>query len=606
MSLKDKPFVFLDSEHASGGSALLFENPLDMITTSESGEVETCLEKIEKHTKKGAYLAGFFSYECGASFESKLQPLLPEKNDTPLLWFGVFDPPRQLSSFEGDEWLKKNSSQTGQEEYEIGEITPSLSQQEYEQKFQAVMEYISAGDIYQANLTFKGHFSFSGSPFSFYRTLRRGQQTAFGGMIETGKHTYLSLSPELFFSHQDGVFSCRPMKGTAKRGITNSEDLAIMDWLRSDQKSQAENLMIVDLMRNDMSRISEPGSVEVSKLYDVETYPTLHQMTSSISSRLRSDVSVSDIIKNIFPCGSVTGAPKLRAMEIIHELEEGPRGIYTGAIGYIAPNKQARFNVAIRTVNLTKTSGEIGIGSGLVADSDGKEEYSECLLKMRFMQDPPPRFELLETLKWDNMEGYALLDFHLERLEKSARYFGIPFKKSEIEKDLSQLTGEFKDTPRRVRLLLNRHGEITLSHTPLPTIDEQEPWTFVISNKPTNSKEPFFYHKTTHRRFYDTERELQKSRTSCDEVIFLNERGEITEGSFTNIFVRQAGRLLTPARSCGLLDGTLRRALLERTEDPAIEAILTIEDLLSAQAIYLGNSVRGLIPAKLLPALSPA
>jgi para-aminobenzoate synthetase/4-amino-4-deoxychorismate lyase len=394
--------------------------------------------------------------------------------------------------------------------------------------------------------------------------------------------------------------STRPMKGTAPRGRTPREDARLKTWLAMDEKQRAENLMIVDLLRNDLGRVAKIGSVEVTDLFTVETYRSVHQMTSGISAELRSDMGLKDMLRALFPCGSVTGAPKVRAMEIIRELEADPRGVYTGAIGHIAPSGDAQFNVAIRTVVLAADSGEMGIGSGVVADSKADSEFEECLLKAQFLTRPDAPFALIETIRYERSTGFHLLERHLARLQSSAGYFGYPFSREAVLAALEAEATRVEAPVAMLRLLLAEDGTITVTSTAIELPTKGTVWRFVISDQRLDEKDPFFYHKTTRRQFYDGEMERQKALTGCDEVVFLNKKGELTEGTRTNLFIEIDGRLFTPALTCGLLPGTLREELLDLPRAAASEAVLTPQDLLTADRIYLGNSVRGLVRAELL------
>ncbi|WP_245409413.1 aminodeoxychorismate synthase component I [Methyloceanibacter sp. wino2] len=476
----------------------------------------------------------------------------------------------------------------------------SWTREEYGRAFRTVQDYIAAGDVYQINLTQKYLFDFEGDPTALYAALRRRQLVAYGALIETPDLAVLSLSPELFFRRENQQLSTRPMKGTAPRGRTPREDARLKTWLAMDEKQRAENLMIVDLLRNDLARVSRIGSVEVTDLFTVETYRTVHQMTSGITSELRSDMELADMLGALFPCGSITGAPKVRAMEIIREVEKEPRGIYTGAIGTIAPSGECQFNVAIRTAVLSDGRGEMGIGGGIVADSKEDSEHAECLLKAQFLTESGGPFELIETLRWQSERGYHLLERHLLRLQASAAHFGYRYDRNTVVAALEAEADKITSPVAMVRLLLFEDGTVQVSSREIELPTKDTVWRFVISDQRVDETDPFFYHKTTRRQFYDGEMERQKDLTGCDEVVFLNKRGELTEGTRTNLFVERDGRLFTPALRCGLLPGTLREELLDLPRAAASEAVLTEADLKQADRVYLGNSVRGLVRAELL------
>jgi para-aminobenzoate synthetase/4-amino-4-deoxychorismate lyase len=394
------------------------------------------------------------------------------------------------------------------------------------------------------------------------------------------------------------------MKGTAARGRTPREDARLKTWLAMDEKQRAENLMIVDLLRNDLGRVAKIGSVEVTDLFTVETYRSVHQMTSGITAELRSDMGLKDMLHALFPCGSVTGAPKVRAMEIIHGIESGDRGVYTGAIGCIAPSGDAQFNVAIRTVVLHGARGEMGIGGGIVADSKEDSEYEECLLKANFLTQVDAPFDLIETLRYEKARGFHLLERHLARLQSSAQHFGYPYSREAVIAALDAEAASTTAPVSMVRLLLAEDGAITVTSIEITLPTKGTVWRFVISDQRIDEKDPLFYHKTTRRQFYDDEMKRLKALTGCDEVVFLNMRGELTEGTRTTLFVEQDGRLFSPALACGLLAGTLREELLDLPRATASEAVLTPRDLAGADAIYLGNSVRGLVRAELMQTAS--
>ncbi|ATQ67164.1 MULTISPECIES: aminodeoxychorismate synthase component I [Methylosinus] len=373
----DGPFVVF--EDGREGGALLFDAPEEIIVAHEADEVAEAFARMEAASGRGLYLAGYAGYELGYALERKfLGGPLPRAR-TPLLLFGAFRTPRQY------EWRNAASLAAGDPSIDIA-LTPAWTLADYTRRFDACREFIYAGDVYQINLTFPLYGRYEGEATALYRALRKRQPVAYGGVVALGEERIVSLSPEVFFDVCDGVIRARPMKGTARRGYVPNEDMARAALLTQDEKSRAENLMIVDLLRNDLSRLSEVGSVRVTDLFTVETYPTLHQMTSGIEAKLRPGVTLADLFAGLFPCGSVTGAPKIRAMEIIRDLECAPRGVYCGSLGLIAPDGAIRFNVAIRTLTLFP-DGELvcNVGSAVVADSRAREEYEECLIKAKFL-----------------------------------------------------------------------------------------------------------------------------------------------------------------------------------------------------------------------------
>ncbi|WP_120497765.1 aminodeoxychorismate synthase component I [Kiloniella sp. EL199] len=597
---QEQPFVLLD-DTLSGKGSILFINPGKIISCENPEELKTAFSLINREREAGKHLAGFLSYELGYLLEDKLTSLLPSNTDRniPLLWFGSFDKAITLNPAEANKFLAKQRSG----DYTLSNLKPSMNEQNYCNAIHKVQDYVAAGDTYQVNYTFKHHFDISGDPIALFQELRQRQNVSNGAYIETGHHTILSLSPEIFLSTQGIEARTRPMKGTVQRGKSPKEDNENKVWLTKDEKSRAENLMIVDLLRNDMGRVCEVGSVKVTELFTVETYRSLHQMTSNIVGKLRSEISPVDLIRQLFPCGSITGAPKVRTMEIISELEEQPRGVYTGSIGHIAPNGDTRFNVAIRTLVMDKNGkGEMGIGSGIVYDSSPEAEYQECLLKGQFLSGnlagyTKPLFDLIETLRWEESTGYFLLEEHLERLENSAGFFAYPFEQENVCSALKSL--ELKGT-QRVRLLLHKDGSTTVTATPMEHPDPQKEITFAVSDKVVDSSDIFFYHKTTRREFYENELAEQSKSTGCAEVLFTNEHGEVTEGARTNIFIEIDGKLFTPPISSGVLNGTFRTHLLKTNYKSLSEKVLTLDDLKKADAIFFGNSVRNLMLAQLI------
>lgn len=608
------PFVLLDNSLDQQEGGHLFQDPHEIIIAHSLEDIPSAFKNISRALEQGHFVAGYMTYELGLAFEEKLTPQLGKKLEqltnelNPLLWFGVFKEKLDVSKDDIESWLEE------QQESELINSGLKVSVDEtfksYKEKFAKVKANIKSGDIYQLNLTFKGRVGNISEPLALYEKMRRTQPVEFASLIVTEDKTILSASPELFIRCQNEEIETRPMKGTMKRGISITQDEEHSNFLKADEKSRAENLMIVDLMRNDFSRVSKIGSVEVSNLYHVETYPSLHQMVSVVKAKLKPDLSLFDQIKALYPAGSITGAPKIRAMELIEELEDTPRGVYTGAIGFFAPSNDYTFNVAIRTIELDRDgNGTIGIGSGLVYDSDAASEYAECLLKMQFLTKETPEFSLLETMVYSPKEGVVLLEEHLQRLEKSAAYFHYPFDKEKILDLLDMITRQASVnlgvlSKLRLRLLLHKNGNITITPTEIKIIASETVWNITLAPEVMQSKNLFLYHKTTNREFYDTPRTFMQSRAEeersekIDEVIFQNEKGEITEGSFTNIFVKVKGELITPSIESGLLPGTLRQSLIEQGK--AIEKILTLNDLQSAEEIYVGNSVRGLIKAKLI------
>ena len=549
-------------------------------------EVAGALAALEQARKSGRYVAGYFAYELGYILEPALRPLLPKERTLPLLRLGVFKACEILTDDAAQAELKARV--TGRAY--AGPLAHEWDAAAYGKRFARVHRYIGAGDIYQANLSFRSHFSFVGDPMALYLKLRERSAAAHGAFIADGERHILSLSPELFFSvSAQGEITAKPMKGTAPRGSDPAQDTAARAHLQTSEKERAENLMIVDLLRNDLGRVATMGSVSVPDLFSVETYPTVHQMVSTVRARLREGATVEEILRALFPCGSVTGAPKIRAMQIIRELEQSPRGVYCGAIGHFSPDGMAQFNVAIRTLTLANNRGELGIGGAVVHDSRAQNEYDECLLKARYYNSVLKPVELIETLRFSREQEFTRLNLHLERMERSAKVFGISFDQDAAMRELDRSVAGFSED-LRARLVLDQNGLLNASAAPLGT--EAQLWTYRLSEIPVASGDVLLAHKTSWREMF----EASSGQTQgCDEVLFVNERGELTEGSRTNVFIRIGGRLFTPPKDSGLLPGCLRRELIESGE--CSERVLYPSDLANAEAVFLGNSLRGLIPS---------
>jgi para-aminobenzoate synthetase/4-amino-4-deoxychorismate lyase len=598
----------------------LFLAPVRVYAAFTAAEIPALFDAIEGTVAAGQFAAGFFSYECGSCFEPKAGMARWRNGQPaahPLAWFGIYDRSyvfdHESGEFAGDEPpelgpLRKRAmsgtpaTEPGAEcEPEVVAAFP-LGETEYSRRIAAIHEWIRAGDVYQLNFTAPMSIEPRCSPAALYEHLRARQPVDYGAFLhwEPGRRI-LSFSPELFFRIDDRSpggngrrIVTRPMKGTARRGRTTREDREIADWLTNDPKNRSENVMIVDLVRNDLGRIARAGSVRVEKLFEVERYPTLWQMTSTVSAELRPQVGFYDVFRALFPCGSVTGAPKVRAMQLIAELEGAPRGVYTGAIGFFSP-RQTVFNVAIRTLELEGECGRFGVGSGVVIDSDAAAEYRECLLKAEFLKvsgESPGPFSLIETMLWDG--GFPLLELHLDRLIDSAEYFDFECERAKVKAALLDHARRFARRERRkVRLLLVADGSARITDEILADrASEQQPGRVRIAEPRTDPEDRMLYHKTTHRPLYAREFE-RATRDGFVDALFLNLRGEVTEGAISNIFVEKNGRWFTPPVECGLLAGVYRRHLLE-TRAEIEQRVLRIDDLRSADAIFLANAVRGL------------
>lgn len=470
----------------------------------------------------------------------------------------------------------------------------------YNQKIRQILEYIRNGETYQVNFAGKFYFHNQNPVDGLFRALSQSQPVPYTSWIHTPDMDILSFSPELFFildEHRNII--TRPMKGTARRGRSSAEDQEIIQSLMQSEKINAENKMIVDLMRNDIGKFATIGSVEVFDIMRPEIYSTLIQLSSGVRGEVPQEVTVGTILSHLFPSGSVTGAPKRKTMEIIDRLEDESRGVFTGCIGDIeAGGAIANFSIPIRTVVLQESTGHMGAGSGIVADSDPTEEFHEVELKGRFLTSPVPDFSIIETFRLEG-DDFKNLDDHLERLESSALYFQYPYNDTRIRSLLNRFANNLGDSgPHRVRLLLSRNGDVRIESETLP-VQSNEPILLGISTRKTDEKSPFYYHKTTNRAIYNQEREWMKNQTRMDEMIFFNSRGELTEGTVTNVFLKIQGVWYTPPIECGLLAGIGRKKHLE--ENPEIQVrVLKSEDLHRAEEILLVSSLRGARKAMLM------
>lgn len=586
-----KPFILLDDARTKGASdARLYEDALEVAIARRADEVEAALAQIA--ATPGDW-AGYIAYEAGLALEPRLAPLAVQRTGAagPLVWFARFAKVTRMASAEVERWLADKAQGQGR----LGPMGAALSCGGYAKAFNHVQEAIRAGDIYQANLTFPLAGTWDGDPLAIYADVRRDSRAGYGGVIWDGAHWHLSFSPELFFKLADDEARVRPMKGTAPRGATAEEDARFRADLAASVKDRAENLMIVDLMRNDLSRVSNAGSVKVEAPFAIESYPTVHQMVTTVRAKLAPGEDVSSLLRAIFPCGSITGAPKIRAMEIIHQAERDARGLYCGSIGRIDASGDAAFNVAIRTVRLSGDGRAVmGVGSAVVADSVMIGEWRECVVKGNFLRLSAGHADLIETMAFDPARGIALLELHLERMKASALALGFSFDRHALRNAIHALCFDL-DAPAKVRLVVSKSGAHALDASPMPA--PLESLTCAVLPLPVSDGDWRLRHKTTDRGFYEAGLAAAK-KAGAGEALFLRDDGLLTEGMFTSIFVERDGKLLTPRADLGLLPGVLRRSLIE--EGRAVEAELTLDDL--AGGFFVGNALRGLIPARLLGA----
>lgn len=584
------PFALFDDNLGAGGDLLLHDF-LGEIQCTDPSQIEATFRRIREASAEGKWVVVAAHYELGLALEPRLHPRLPSP-PRPLLTAWVFSQAHRQTDALTTQQLNTLAQALGPTGAWAGLGDQRLERDEvsHGQAVEQIRRLIAAGDCYQVNLTLGLRGELWGHPLALYRRLRSAQPVRYGACIRHPGGHILSRSPELFVERQGDRLICKPMKGTAP-GDRDPADLI------ESAKDRAENVMIVDLIRNDLGRLAPPGGVQVEQLFEAEAYPSLWQLTSTVSAQpVTADLET--VFRALFPCGSVTGAPKIRAMEIIHNLEPHPRGLYCGALGWVAPNGDFRFSVPIRTLELdTRGQGRMGIGSGIVFDSTPSLEWQECLLKARFLAGLETPLQLIETLRREPDPGapYPLLAAHLERLAASAAWFGFGWEPGLALAALHRVQPSPDGQPLRVRLTLAQDGQVGITVAPLDPLPADP--SIVVSPIRLASGDPLLRHKTTARQLYD--QVLQ--RVTADghfDALFLNERDELCEGARSNLFLRIDGALLTPAATSGLLNGVLRRSLVARGE--AREARLTLADLARAEAVFMGNGLRGLVPVRVV------
>lgn len=567
---------------------LYFQNPVEILTATTAAEVSPLLETLQQQVEQQRlYAAGFVSYEAAPAFDAGL--VVQAEDTFPCAWFGLYPDPQRV--------LLPTPAPT-----EVAlDWHPSIARQRYQEAIARIKQYIAQGDTYQVNYSFRlrshlrsQHSFFLIDAWNYFLQCVRSQSGLYSAFVNLSDWAIASASPELFFQWQAPTVTCRPMKGTAARGLTVETDRQQAIALQRSEKNRAENLMIVDMIRNDLGRIARIGSVRVPRLFELEQYPTLWQMTSPV--QCETDASFAALFAALFPCASITGAPKLRTMQIIAELEDSPRRIYTGTIGFLTPQRTAQFNVAIRTVLIDKQqhTAEYGVGGGIVWDSVETSEFEECCTKARILTQPLPEFDLLETLLWTPEAGYFLLELHLQRLLESAAFFGFagdrcsrPRLESAVRRELEAIASSLPPSSHKIRLRVTAQGQIHLEAKPLDLTVQTQPLRVAIAPTPIHSANVFLYHKTTYRTLY------QQARQSCpgyDDVLLWNERGEITESCIANVVIECDGQWYTPPLHCGLLAGTLRQWLLQQGK--VQERVIDRKALTPGSRIFLVNSVR--------------
>ncbi|MAR32891.1 MAG: aminodeoxychorismate synthase, component I [Porticoccaceae bacterium] len=540
---------------------------VELHVAETAAELKPVLDKVEAASQLGHFAIGYICYEAASGLDTSLNHR--PKHSYPLAIFAEFeetrpiDLPVDLKAVKLRETIDKNC---------------------FSQSIGKIREHLKNGDTYQVNFTHQLIGDCSEVPLNVFAKLIQAQPTPYGIFFETEHFAICSASPELFFSLKNEEIEMKPMKGTRKRGRYLAEDLQYKAELGSSEKDRAENLMILDMVRNDLGRICQPGSIKPSKLFEIHKLPTVWQQTSSVTGK--TEATLAEIFSATFPCASITGAPKIKAMEIISELEIIPRGVYTGTLGYLKPNREASFNVAIRTMFIDKKArkASYGVGGGIVWDSKAESEWEESLLKAQLLDFPTASFELFETMRYDPHHGVYLLEEHISRLNASCDYFGWTFEETRARNLLEDIKS---DDALRIKLLMTHNGEFILEKSSLPVFESLVRLKF--ASRPIDSSNIFLFHKTTHRRVYE---EAKKDLIKCDDVILFNEKGELTETTIANLYVEVGDKLMTPPLKCGVLPGALRASMLSR--GMAFERVLYKADLLSAKCIYVGSSLRGL------------
>ncbi len=563
---------------------LRLSDPYRVLTTSKTEHVRNVIESAEREARSGGWVAGFVTYEAAPAFDDALT-VRKARPGLPLVWFAAFRDavPAPLDPADG------NCTTS---------LVPETSMSDYQQQFETIQRLITVGDTYQTNYTFRLRGSCEGDPASLYADLSATQRGGHHALLTTGHHTLVSASPELFFRWDGNRIVTRPMKGTIPRGRWEDEDRYSRDQLSLSPKDRAENVMIVDLVRNDLGRVARFGTVRVERLFDLERFETVWQMTSTVAAETRRGVGLFDIFAAMFPCGSVTGAPKARTMQIIRSVEVSPRGIYCGAIGLLAPpgsgRPRAEFSVAIRTlvVDESDRSAEYGVGGGVVHESRAVDEYREAMVKARVLTTRRDSITLLETMRWESGRGIWLLEQHMRRLRSSARYFGITLSEAEIHELLDTVPD---DGDLRVRLLVSERGRPSIEIHPLGRSSGIV--GLAIDTVAVDRSDVLRFHKTLRRGPYE---EAAARHPGADDVILVNELREAVETTIANLAVKIGDRWFTPPIDSGCLPGTYRRELLEQGD--VCERRLSIDEVAAADDLAVINSVQGWRSAKLIDA----
>lgn len=570
----------LSFEYASADGTVVprtFRNPMKVIRAEQVEDVIPALRSVQEAVDAGWYAAGFLSYEAAPAFDAAYR--VKEGHAMPLLWFGIFEEPEYSA-------LRPSGP------FEVSDWKPDTGEQAYREAIGTIKQAIGSGETYQTNYTIRLLSQFRGDEVALFERMKRAQACNYSAYINTGEHAVLSASPELFFRIKDGRITARPMKGTAKRGKTSEEDHSLAEWLAHSEKNRAENVMIVDLLRNDLGRIARTGSVEVPKLFEIERYPTVHQMTSTVEADLETGSDLVDVFGALFPCGSITGAPKVSTMDLISNIEQAPREVYCGAIGFITPERETVFNVPIRTVVIDRASGNAtyGVGGGITWDSTSEEEYGEILAKSSFLELDRPEFSLLESLLLED-GCYLLKEAHLDRMSRSAIYFGFPFDREAVSGKLEQYAENLPKGSYKIRCLLGRNGLFSVEGQEIAAPPQLPEVT--LADRPIDRGNPFLYHKTTSRAVYE-----EHAVPGRFDVLLWNQEGKLTEFINGNLVLEIGGERWTPPVTSGLLAGTYREALLG--QGVIREKELDLADLELSTRIWLINSVRKWVEVRLM------
>lgn len=586
-AVEDNPysaFFYTPSVYKKANSYLLIK-PIEFISIVNQNEFNSSFKLIQKLIDKGCFGWGSINYEAGFLFEKKLNRFLP-RDQKKLIQFYFFDKKDVLriksSKIEFDDKQKDN--------YSISDFRLNRTENEFVDDIKKIKHFIKEGDTYQVNYTIKGKFEFKGSYTAFLQKLIFNQSAHYTAFINNDKNIILSLSPELFFRVKRRKIESQPMKGTSRRGFNHTIDEKIENELKNSEKNLSENVMIVDLIRNDLGKISNYGSIKTTELFRIEKYESLFQMISKIDGKLKKNAKLDDVIMNIFPCGSVTGAPKIRTMEIIKEIEKSERGIYTGAIGLITP-EEIKMNVAIRTITIEKKSGDgvMGLGSGIVWESDAKNEFEEVLLKSKFLTEPLDYFEIFETMRLEN-GSIKFLNDHIARMKSAADYFLFKFREKRMRKFLVELIKSIDPYQhKKFKLFLNKWGQFRSEISDVVKVPKSI--RVIFSDKKINSEDRFRHFKTTNRKLYDDEYDRCIHR-KFHEVLFLNEQDKVVEGSRTNLFIRLGKTWLTPPLNSGALPGIYRNYFIQNHPE-VLEQEINVADLVKADEVILTNAVQG-------------